>query len=193
MGVDAAELNETIDPATGYRVTATAGALPWERAIPTIKKAALEIYAVLNGTLKICPTSMEGWFQGYTALTSFDGTNFDTSLLTSNTASLDNLFNGCTALRTLNLTNWNWQATGVSHVDMFKDLNSITKITLETGALRLMAPVSIPLAHVRTRKAAGSWRPSSRARVPQTFRGSILPRSSSIVIRATRPVQSSPK
>lgn len=94
MGVDAAELNETIDPATGYRVTATAGALPWERAIPTIKKAALEIYAVLNGTLKICPTSMEGWFQGYTALTSFDGTNFDTSLLTSNTASLDNLFNG---------------------------------------------------------------------------------------------------
>lgn len=58
MGVDAAELNETIDPATGYRVTATAGALPWERAIPTIKKAALEIYAVLNGTLKICPTSM---------------------------------------------------------------------------------------------------------------------------------------
>lgn len=134
MGVDAAELNETIDPATGYRVTATAGALPWERAIPTIKKAALEIYAVLNGTLKICPTSMEGWFQGYTALTSFDGTNFDTSLLTSNTASLDNLFNGCTALRTLNLTNWNWQATGVSHVDMFKDLNSITKITLETGA-----------------------------------------------------------
>ena len=66
MGVDAAELNETIDPATGYRVTATAGALPWERAIPTIKKAALEIYAVLNGTLKICPTSMEGWFQGYT-------------------------------------------------------------------------------------------------------------------------------
>ena len=134
MGVDAAELNETLDPATAYRVSATAGALPWERALPTIKQVVLEIYAVLNGTLSLCPTSMEGWFQNYTALTSFNGTNFDTSLLTSGTASLDNLFNGCTSLRTLNLTNWNWQGTGVSHVDMFKNLNSITKITLETGA-----------------------------------------------------------
>ena len=189
MGVDAAELNETIDPATGYRVTATAGALPWERAIPTIKKAALELMSVLNGTLKICPTSMEGWFQGYTALTSFDALLKLRYVAAHQQHRFARTTSSTVARRCarLNLTNWNWQATGVSHVDMFKDLNCSAQDHPRNGrCARWTNLVSIPSAHARTRKAAGSWRPSWRVRVAETFRGSILPRSSSIVIRAVR-------
>lgn len=141
LGVDAPEGGEVYDMAdatTFYlrEVTAgpnTANTLPWEIAKPDIKTLVRTIYAQLTGALSIRPTTMEGWFQNYTALESFDGTNFDTALFTAAGASLDNLFNGATALKTVNLTNWNW-ANGASHTDMFKDLNSIESITLEAGA-----------------------------------------------------------
>ena len=141
LGVDAPEGGEVYDMAdatTFYLREVTAGPntgnpLPWEIAKPDIKTLLRTVYAQLTGALSIRPTTLEGWFQNYTALESFDGTNFDTALFTAAGASLDNLFNGATALKTVNLTNWNWTG-GATHADMFKDLNSIESITLEAGA-----------------------------------------------------------
>ena len=49
------------------------------------------------------PLNMANWFAGYTALTSFDGSGWDTSSCINYT----NLFQGCTALARINISTWN--------------------------------------------------------------------------------------
>lgn len=152
MGIDDPEDGEVFE-VDDCEVSATAGDLPWERAYPAIKKNVLQIYAEITGAYVLRPTSMEGWFKDYTVLKMFDGSKFDTSLLTSATASLDNLFNGCVALETLNLKDWNW-FDGASHTDMLKNLKALKSITLDRGA----ALDGTGLDAIDTRVAsAGRW------------------------------------
>lgn len=151
MGLDEPEAGETYTDAD-REVTAlpswlgntSVAALPWEVAFPNIKNECVNAYAVLNGvsSFKLRPTTMHGWFKDYTALTNFDGSNYDTTIMCGSSASLDDLFNGCGALKTLDLSNWHWSDRqnpttvpgAASYDNMLLGLNSLISITLEADA-----------------------------------------------------------
>ena len=93
------------DPSLSVEVTEFEAAdgsvtMPWRSLIEDpnndpVTRVTSFVSSPALGTIK--PHTLESWFKGYTQLTKFDGRGLDLSLVTS----MENTFNGCTALLTV--------------------------------------------------------------------------------------------
>lgn len=100
IGADPLEPGETGGFTIDWDIAARGQDLPWNKVVngqPLVDKTKItHIETKGTGTTpaQAKPLNMANWFAGYTALTSFDGSGWDTSSCINYT----NLFQGCTAL-----------------------------------------------------------------------------------------------
>ena len=121
--------------ATNKKVTETAAQQPWLKDANNttiVSKTNVKIIETQNG---IAPTNLAGWFQGYTALTSFDGSHMDVS----NVTTFANLFANLTNLTDINLDTWEMPATqgqtAVPRDGMFTSVSALKNLTLSDGVI----------------------------------------------------------
>jgi hypothetical protein len=129
--------------ATWADLSIAAADLPWAKAFDAkgatqkangIRSVVSESNEIAGVVYLVHPDSMEGWFSGYKALNSFDGTNIETADGAGGSISLKNLFNGDPDLETVDLTGWTW-VTGTDRKGMFADCPSLKSITLEADTV----------------------------------------------------------